>query len=393
MIKKWIRDSIHGDIDISEKVIIDLINSREFQRLRRISQLGGAQFVFPTATHTRFSHCIGVYHIISKILERIPDFNKLSPLEKILVRIAGLLHDLGHGPFSHSFEKILGNWSHEQYTISIINDPNSEVHQILLKYNINVELIIKIINKTHPKKVLVQLVSSQIDCDRMDYLLRDSYYTGVKYGTFDLDWIIQHMRISNDEVVFHSKAIFAIENYLLSRYHMYWQIYGHNISFSFDVLLKKIFLRLKDLTATNFKFETDLKLITNLLRAKPLEVKEYYYLDDYTFVHLIKNLTNEKDKILSDLCLRLINRKFFKVVRDYSEEDIKKYKAELLKKGYDERYYFEENITSGPVLYQTNSKESIKIIDQNENIINLENKLALIASNKTENEKKLIFAK
>lgn len=367
--KPWIiRDNIYGNIIIEDEIIIKLINCKEFQRLRRILQLAGAQFVFPSATHTRFSHSIGVYHLINKIFEQ-PEFKLLSSKEKLLTKIAGLLHDLGHGPFSHSFEKICHK-KHEELTIEIIRNKKTEINQTLKESNLDIEEICQIINKKHKNKALLFLVSSQLDCDRMDYLLRDSINTGVEYGRIDLEWIIQNIGIKGTEIVFDMKSKFAIENYLLSRYHMYSQVYNHKVGRSFDYLLETIFKRLCFLIKNNFSFKTDISLINDLSLNKTISLQKFLELDDYQLITIFKSLNNEDDSILYDLTKRLINRNFFKYILLNNDQEINFWKNKIVAQGYEKDYYLYIGKMNAPILYNK-SEQPIIIIDENSNLIDL----------------------
>ncbi len=381
---QWmVRDSIYGNINVQESVIIALINSKEFQRLRRILQLGGGQFVFPSAVHNRFSHSLGVYYLIDKIFKN-SSFDNVSNEEKTLTKIAGLLHDLGHGPFSHSFEKV-SPINHEQWTIAIIQNEQSQINQVLKAFNIDVQAVCQIIVKNHPNKILLSLVSSQLDCDRMDYLLRDSYYTGVEYGNFDIDWIMENLRIVNNEIVYDEKALFAIENYLLGRYHMYWQIYNHKVGISFDYLLVNIFKRLKYLFTKNFKFKTDISLVELLLQEnnpEQLNVSHYLQLDDYSLMGFFSLLAKEEDNILQDLTDRIVDRRFFKLITNVSANDLKNYQKLLVAGNYDLDYYLIIEEFNQPTLYQQDLMEQpIKLINKNDVVFNLEKKSKLINTN------------
>ncbi|WP_342223940.1 HD domain-containing protein [Spiroplasma endosymbiont of Asaphidion curtum] len=384
MMSQWmVRDSIYGNINVQESVIIALINSKEFQRLRRILQLGGGQFVFPSAVHNRFSHSLGVYYLIDKIFKN-SSFHNVSNEEKTLTKIAGLLHDLGHGPFSHSFEKV-STINHEQWTIAIIQNEQSQINQVLKAFNIDAQAVCQIIAKTHPNKILLSLVSSQLDCDRMDYLLRDSYHTGVEYGNFDIDWIMENLRIVNNEIVYDEKALFAIENYLLGRCHMYWQIYNHKVGISFDYLLVNIFKRLKYLFTKNFKFKSDISLVELLLQEnnpEQLNVSHYLQLDDYSLMSFFSLLAKEEDNILQDLTDRIVNRRFFKLITNVSANDLKNYQKLLVAGNYDLDYYLIIEEFNQPTLYQQDLMEQpIKLINKNDVVFNLEKKSKLINTN------------
>ena len=247
MEKRVIRDPIHGYIHISEQLIWDLINTREFQRLRRIRQLGSTPVVFPSGTQTRQLHSLGAYEVARRMLEEVDDLKSaLTEREKLCVLAAALLHDLGHAPFSHSFEAIM-NCRHEDYTIRIILGP-SEINDVLNNVDDRFAAeVASVIDHTHPNTILSQMISSQLDADRLDYLLRDSYCTGTAYGKVDLDRILRTMRVRDNTLAVKQSSIYTVESYIMSRYHMYWQVYFHPNSRSFDSILKSLFLRLKDL--------------------------------------------------------------------------------------------------------------------------------------------------
>lgn len=389
-----VRDSVYGNINVKETVIIELINSKEFQRLRRILQLGGNQFAFPTAVHTRFSHSLGVYYLIDRIFKN-SNFSHLSPEEQLLTKIAGLLHDIGHGPFSHSFEKV-SKKSHETWTINLIQSPQTAINQILRNHNIDYKQVCEIINKTHSNKIITTLVSSQLDCDRMDYLLRDSYHTGVEYGKFDLDWIFDNIHIVNNEIVYDQKSLFAIENYLLARYHMYMQIYNHKIGISFDNLLVKIFTRIKNLVAKNFNFKTDItwfKFLWTQNLSLEEEINNYLQLDDYSVTTLFKFLAqSETDSILVDLTTRFINRRFFKLIFIKNAAEITKIKEILIAQKFDLDYYLIIDTFEKPTIYQqTNDEQPIKLINNLKEIYNLEKKSKLVSNNKNAEIQKFVL--
>jgi len=352
MRERVIRDSVHGDIYINDDVILELIDTSEFQRLRRIAQLAGAQFAYPGATHTRFSHSLGVYYVIGEFLKN-PDLDKhTTPKEKLLVKIAGLLHDLGHGPFSHTFEKITHK-SHEQYSIELITNPKGTIAQILKKYHINPKDVAAIIEGTYKNEFVSLLVSSQLDADRLDYLMRDSYYAGVNYASIDISFLVRNLRIIDNKIAYLSKTIYAIESYLLGRYYMFKQVYNHKISLGFDLLLVKWFTRLKDLIANGFNFNSDrlTYFFTDLVRKVDLPVQKYLELDDFTMYELFKLAKAEGDEILQQLSERLLTRKIFKTTTSdkMSKKDIiKNLKANNL----DPNYFFAEEIPKQITIYK-----------------------------------------
>ncbi|MGL5268312.1 MAG: HD domain-containing protein [Spiroplasma sp.] len=305
----FIRDAIHKNININEPVIKELIASKEFQRLRWISQLGGAQVAFPSATHTRFTHSLGVYHVLNRVFNEVSGAELIDRKEQLIVKIAGLLHDIGHGPFSHAFEKVINlndeknyQFNHEFYTCAIISNEKTEVNQILKKYHINIDSVVSIIKKDQNQcsKYQIQLVSSQLDCDRIDYLTRDGYFTGVNYGSIDLDWVISNMIIDRKSgILFNYKALSAIENYLITRFHMYIQVYFHKSSIFFDLKLQNFFKRLVKLDQENYQWKIDIQKILPILKQEVISVSEYLELTDATLINLMKDvICYEIDEVL-----------------------------------------------------------------------------------------------
>ena len=213
--EKVFRDPIHGYVRVQDKIIWDCIQTREFQRLRRVKQLGSTSMVYHTSEHSRFAHSLGVYEIARRMINEVNDISKaLTEYEKITVKLAALLHDVGHAPFSHSFESIMQS-DHEIYTIQIIKG-ESEVNTLLKAYRDSLpDDVASVIDGTHPNKILCQMVSSQLDADRMDYLLRDSYFSGTKYGEFDLERILRTMRVADDKLVIKASGMHTIEDYIM----------------------------------------------------------------------------------------------------------------------------------------------------------------------------------
>ncbi|AUM63032.1 HD domain-containing protein [Spiroplasma monobiae] len=363
--EKFIRDNVHGEVYIEDSVFTDLIDTDEFQRLRRIIQLGGGQFVFPSANHTRFSHCIGVYHVICKFLENSEIDKHISEKDKKVLKISGLLHDIGHGPFSHTFELVTTR-HHEDYTVDLIKG-NTQINKVLLKHNIDPEEVISVIEGRHDNQIVNSLVSSQLDADRLDYLQRDSIGAGVNYSKPDIDWIIRNAKVVEGKIVFASKTMNAIENFLLGRYHMFRQVYEHKISTAFDNTFKMWFKRFKDLynEGYNFKNIESVDLFKEVFENKPMPLVKYIYLDDYSMFNLFKILKTEDDEILKDLSDRLLNRKFLKVSYDMEEKEFEKMKSEF--KG-NTSYYFDEVTIKDIFIYKdVNGKkdETIYILKNN----------------------------
>ena len=334
-----IRDPVHGDIDVNEQVSIELINSYEFQRLRRVSQLSGPQLAFPGASHTRFSHSIGTYHVVNKILNNDNFKNRFSNKEILITKIAGLLHDIGHGPFSHTFEHInkvnTSCYKHEFYSAKIITSETTNINKILKKHgftNCDIKNIANIITGKSDH-VLANLVSSQLDADRMDYLIRDNLFTGTGYGYIDIQWIIRLMRLSEDKklILYDYKAVPAIENYLIGRYHMYEQIYQHHISIGYDLHFRYWFKRLYDLYHKQYNFinKDIIERLKPLFYSDEILLTKYIELDDYKLTTMIFCLNNEKDPILHYLGKNFLHRHLMHKV---DNDQLEKHKNRIIKR-------------------------------------------------------------
>ncbi|PPE06024.1 HD superfamily phosphohydrolase [Williamsoniiplasma lucivorax] len=399
MYEKVIRDNVHGDIYFNHPIFIEILDTPEMQRLRRILQLGGTSLAYPGATHTRFSHSIGVYHILTLFLES-NDLSHLSSQDKKIVLLAGLMHDIGHGPFSHSFEKVCLQ-NHEKYSTEIIKNPQGNIFKILKKHKINPEEVVSIIEGTHPNKILNLLVSSQLDADRLDYLQRDAQNCGVGYATLDIRWIVRHVRIVDHKIVFPKKSIHAIESYLLGRYHMYKQVYDHKCSISFDALLEVWFKRLKDLYTSKFDFENpQIEVIfQELLNNQIIPIEKYLQLDDYSMFDIFKITQKSKDKTLADLSARLLNRKTFTIVKA-TEVNKNNLIKQLENNGFDPQYYLIELIPKKSIVYQdgvVNGKDETIWI-QNSTQLEPLSKYSMFAEsmkliNQANNEKIFLFPK
>jgi len=362
--KRVIRDAIHDYIHVDHLIIWRLINSKEMQRLRRIKQLGGTYQVFQSAEHSRFVHSLGVYQVVRRMLETECLTNALSDYDKLCVMCAGLLHDIGHGPFSHSFEGVFEE-NHEDMTVRMILE-ESEVHDILVSlYKQLPQDVASIIQHTHPNRILIQMVSSQLDADRMDYLLRDSYMSGTTYGHFDMSRILRTMRIRDGKIVYKESGVQAIENYILARYHMYWQVYYHPTARSYEHLLQSIFQRVKDLYYDGYVFQTHLHYLIPMLEHR-FQVSDFVDLDEAVILYYFKEFTREKDFILSDLSSRFLNRHLFKYQQLKSQKDLVSIKAIVQAKGYHPDYYIvSDNQKQIPYLHYGESGElsEIEILD------------------------------
>ena len=335
---KVLRDPVLGYIHVKKKVIWDCIDSREFQRLRRIKQLGGSYIVYHTAEHSRFPHSLGVYEICRRMIEEVRGLDEsLNEYEKISLMLASLLHDIGHLPFSHAFEAISGI-SHEEYTKKIILE-DSEVHRILVEADRDLpENIVKILNHEHPNKLLSQIISSQLDADRMDYLLRDAYFTGTTYGEYDIGRLFRTFRIHNNKLVTKESGINSVEDYIMARYHMYWQVYYHPVSRAYEVLLRMLFKRLRYLYNNEPRLLIGCKSFYPIFEGKELNIVQHWLMDEVTCISMFKDMSSSDDKIASDLADRLLNRKLFEH-EDYDLETYNEIEAELTEAGFDPDYY------------------------------------------------------
>ena len=343
MIEKVFRDPVHTYIHVDHQVIYDLINTKEFQRLRRIKQLGTSGYTFHGGEHSRFSHCMGAYEIARRIT-KIFDEKYLQTWdnhESLLVMVTALLHDVGHGAYSHSFERLFDT-DHEEITRQIITSPETEINRVLTQVSPDFpEKVASVINHTYPNKQVVQLISSQIDVDRMDYLLRDSFYTGASYGQFDLTRILRVIRPVENGIAFQRNGMHAVEDYVVSRYQMYMQVYFHPASRAMEVLLQNLLKRAKFL----YEDQKDFFKLTspNLLPffEKRFSLQDYLALDDGVMNTYFQSWMTSPDTILSDLAQRYVNRKVFKSMI-FSEENEKHLDVlrQLVKQvGFEPDYY------------------------------------------------------
>ena len=279
--KEAFLDPVHGFINVEYQVIYDLIHSNEVQRLKHIKQLGGTMQVFPTAEHSRFAHSLGTYEMARQMIELSDSVrNYLSEEEKVTVLCAALLHDLGHGPFSHAFEMV-NLVHHEKYTLQLIEE-ESDVNRVLKTVSEDFpSLVASVINHTHPNKVLTQIVSSQIDADRMDYLSRDAYFTGTKYGFVEYKRIIRAMKVIDNRICFKESGLSSLENFIVGRFHMYKQVYYHPRSLSYELIIVGMLRRFIDLSNDGYKFINSYKHLLPLAKKTMLSKKEYAELTDH----------------------------------------------------------------------------------------------------------------
>ncbi|GFH41788.1 phosphodiesterase [Lactococcus hodotermopsidis] len=342
-LEKVFRDPVHNYIPVNNQTIYDLIATKEFQRLRRIKQLGTSSYTFHGAEHSRFTHCLGVYHIAKQITEM---FTKNYPEtwsadENLVTQCAALLHDVGHGAFSHTFESIFDT-DHEAITVAIITESSTEVNAVLRKVSPDFpEKVASVITHDYGNQQVVQLISSQIDCDRMDYLLRDSYYTGATYGEFDLTRIMRVITPITDGIAFKIQGMHAVEDYIVSRYQMYMQVYFHPASRAMEVLLHQLLKRAKLL----YPLQKDYFCMTSPRLVPFFEndfsLSDYLNLDDGVMTTYFQNWQSHPDEILSDLATSFVTRKLAKSIKyDCADKkDLDVLRDIIAKVGFDTDYY------------------------------------------------------
>ncbi|TND07539.1 MAG: metal-dependent phosphohydrolase HD sub domain-containing protein [Bacteroidetes bacterium] len=365
--RKIFNDPVYGFITVPSELIFKLIDHRFFQRLRRIRQLGLTNLVYPGALHTRFHHAIGAMHLMHDAIEVIRSKGQeITPDEAEGALVAILLHDIGHGPFSHALESsIVHNITHEDLSAMIMDRLNEE-------FSGKLNLAIRIFRNQYKKKFLHQLVSSQLDMDRLDYLLRDSFFTGVSEGIVSSDRIVKMLNVVDDDLVVEDKGIYSIEKFIVARRLMYWQVYLHKTVLSAEHLLVNILRRAKQLAEkgeTLFCTPALHEFLYNKhgkreFARKPELLETFASLDDYDIMSAVKVWVNHSDRILGKLCDGLVNRNLFAV--ELQKEPFKKeYLAQLqtkaqkkLKLKKDETKFF---VFTGAVQNNAYSTDNIRI--------------------------------
>ncbi|SMO42724.1 HD domain-containing protein [Fodinibius sediminis] len=313
---KIFNDPIHGFITVPKGVILDLIDHPYVQRLRRIKQMGLGYLVFPAAEHSRFSHALGAMELAQRTLNNLREKDTtISPAEYEGTLIAVLLHDIGHGPLSHTLEfNLIDDFHHEMMTLAIMRKLNRQMNGAL-------DLAIQIFTNQYAKKpFLNQLISSQLDIDRLDYLKRDSVFTSVYEGSVGIERILKTMRVYKGNIVIEKKGIYAIENYILARRLMYMQVYLHKTVLSADILLRNIFKRVQELIQAGASLYQPSPALKFFLENQPEATKgisqqvleQYLQLDDNDVYQSIKYWQHSDDPILSDLCRRFQSRSLFR---------------------------------------------------------------------------------
>ncbi|MES2799706.1 MAG: HD domain-containing protein [Bacteroidota bacterium] len=377
--KKIINDPVYGFISIPDPLIFDLIEHPYFQRLRRIMQLGMSHLVYPGAIHTRFNHVLGAMHLMGlaiNVLRR--KGNEITIEEERALQIAILLHDIGHGPFSHALEyDIVNRVSHEKISAYFIE-------RLQLEFGDDLAHALLIFNNKHSKPFLHQLVSSQLDMDRLDYLNRDSFYTGVSEGVIGSDRLIEMLDVVNGNLVLEEKGIYSVEKFIVARRLMYWQVYLHKTVVSAEFMLIHALRRAKELVergetvfaSPSLHFFLANKITEKDFENNPAVLDHFASLDDYDILSALKVWKDHPDKILADLSSRLVNRSLFKIeisAEPYSQDRINLEK-ELVRKAYnlegDEvNYYVYTDILTNNAYNQ--KKQNINMLMKNGEVIDL----------------------
>lgn len=353
---KVFRDPVHNLIGFDRErdaLVLQLIDTPQFQRLRNIRQLGVTSLVYPGATHTRFSHALGTAFLMKRVLEHFHELNPPPALQQILeehrelLLAAALLHDLGHLPFSHLLEEFT-HIPHEAWTVRIVSDPHSPVHALLAQANSNYPAqMIRLFQRTFQPAFAVKLLSSQLDVDRMEYLLRDSLCTGVTYGYFDVNWLIHSLRLVEQRddwelAIDLRKGLHAAEGYVLARYYMYQQVYHHKTARAADVMVRKILQRAAELLRAGRELSVTPALKRLLTAPSALTLEDHVRLDDTVIMTALHQWRESDDAILSDLTRRFWERRLFKTL-EMPLEEFTAWEGQLretaVHTGFDPEYY------------------------------------------------------
>ncbi|WP_289751812.1 HD domain-containing protein [Faecalibaculum rodentium] len=369
-----LRDPVHGYIHITSPVIWRLLDTPEFQRLRRIRQLGGVFQVYHTAEHSRFSHSLGVYEIVRRMTEEVPDIGgSLSRQEKLVVLCAALLHDVGHGPYSHSFER-LSHCSHEQMTMRLILE-DTDIHTVLAEADPSLPAqVAAVIQGTCPNPLLCDLISSQLDADRMDYLLRDAYETGTSYGTFDLERILRCLRVKNGRLCIKESGMHSVEDYIMARYHMYWQGYLHPVARAYEVMLQLFFDRYSEVRS-----QLKIDLLENVFHLSELTC--FLELDDCRLVTGLQQASVSDDRILADLADRLLNRRLFDWIEEPDPSQEFQIRRRLEQAGLPTLFYLREDVSGSKVyLPYHEDRAQIRVLCADGEVRNLSHQSAIVSA-------------
>jgi hypothetical protein len=319
---------VHGLVEFvgENRPLAQILDTRAFQRLRRVKQMGFAWQVYSGAEHSRFGHALGAYHVASRVVDQL----KLQDPVRLHVKVAALLHDIGHGPFSHTWEQVFPQFDHEQWGARIVTE-DEEMSGVLRELASDLpEVLSQFVDKTYKPTFARKLVSSQLDVDRLDYLLRDGHYSGAGYATYDLEWILHALRIESvhssddpeDLVIDYRRGMYAVEQYLFARTYMYAQVYHHKAVRAAERMFIKLLSRFSELAVADSE-PPGLELAAKIARGSTLSVDEFLFLDDYSLFTAIDRWAGlgskgaaeaAADPILRDLSNRLIRRQLFKTI-------------------------------------------------------------------------------
>jgi HD superfamily phosphohydrolase len=413
---KVFRDPVHNLIGFDKErdaLILELIDTPQVQRLRHIRQLGVTSLVYPGATHTRFSHALGTAFLMKRVLEHFHELNPPPALQRILddhrelLLAAALLHDLGHLPFSHLLEEFT-HIPHEDWTVRIVSDPTSAVHAVLVRANPNYpQQIVQLFQRSFQPAFAVKLLSSQLDVDRMEYLLRDSLCTGVTYGYFDVNWLIHSLRLVEQRDDWElaldlRKGLHAAEGYVLARYYMYQQVYHHKTARAADVMVRKILQRASELLHAGYDLAVTPALKRLLTDPTALTLEDHLRLDDTVIMTALQRWCESRDSILSDLTRRFWERRLFKTL-EMPLEEFTAWSAQLrelvARAGFDPEYYLVlDRVSDDPYTdrYLWSSREvgeNIFLVNDADELIELSQASDVIAAlrNKTFSQDRLCF--
>lgn len=364
MSERIYRDPVHNIIRLRTetdegRLMMRLIDAPEFQRLRRIKQLGLGLYTYQGAEHSRFTHSLGAFHLMTRVLDRLSEKHPINEGARTAARAAALLHDIGHGSFSHVMEKVLG-FHHESWTVRVVQSEETEIGRLLASYSASLPGdVASIIEGKFQPAALAQLVSSQLDVDRMDYLLRDSLMTGAKYGVYDLEWIINALAIdeAGDRIYVAARGLYAVEEYLQARYYMFRQVYFHRTLRSAEAVLRSIFRRvLQLLEAGEAVWYAPGTAFEKVVRHKTLSLPEHLEIDDSDVIFHVKQWQRAADPILNDLSRRFVGRRLFKAIDlDMPVTERADFLASarqcVASAGFDPNYYFIEDRASDVPYY------------------------------------------
>ena len=358
------RDPVHNIIRLRTntdegRLMMCLIDAPEFQRLRRIKQLGLGLYTYQGAEHSRFTHSLGAFHLMTRVLDRLTERYTIAKEARTAARAAALLHDVGHGSFSHVMEKVLG-FHHESWTVKVVLSEDTRIGKLLSTYSSDLpQDVAAIIEGKFQPAALAQLVSSQLDVDRMDYLLRDSLMTGAKYGIYDLEWIINALAIDEegDRIYVAARGLYAVEEYLQARYYMFRQVYFHRTLRSAEAVLRSVLRRaLQILEAGDAVWYAPDTAFEKVLRRKSLSLAEHLEMDDSDVIFHVKQWQRSADPILNDLSHRFVERRLFKAIDldmpvTERTEFLSAARECVGRAGFDPEYYFIEDRASDVPYY------------------------------------------